>query len=87
MTHEALRLADALETQGRPGGMCQEAAAMLRRVPELERDAERYRKFQRELYANDVIVGREAYVSLKVVGACPNRDEFDAHIDAMKGSA
>lgn len=53
---------------------------------ELIADAERYKTLRNGLYRGDVNAG-EAYIVMRVVGACPSREQFDAAIDAQRTKA
>lgn len=77
---DALELADELDAyHTRP--IHRLAAAELRRLAALEKDALRYRWLKLRLYRGNVDVA-EAYITMKVVGSCPEPAEIDAAIDA-----
>jgi hypothetical protein len=49
--------------------------------PQDAKDAARYRWLRDALYIGSMDVG-EAYITMKVVGACPTTEQFDDAIDA-----
>lgn len=46
-------------------------------------DAERYRTLREALFKDGEIEVGEAVVSLRVVGDCPDHEEFDAAVDRL----
>jgi len=48
---------------------------------EFQKDAEKYRYMRNALYRGDIVVG-EAFIIMRVTGACPSVEEFDAAITA-----
>lgn len=53
-----------------------EIESLRAKLAEADMDAKRYRWLRRALYANDVDIG-EAYITMKVIGACPSVEDFD----------
>lgn len=74
-----------------PGGGCMRALEaeserdrLAAECEALRADAERYRAIKASLYAENIPIG-EAYLTLRVVGTCPDVSEWDAAIDAAMG--
>ncbi len=49
---------------------------------EMQKDAERYRTLIDAIYRGNINVG-EAYLTLKVVGKCPEKKDFDLILDLL----
>lgn len=81
-TDELMRLVELTVMDGLPLATNEYHAALRTAIEEVVVDAERYRMLSRMLFHGDFEVG-EAYVTMKIVGACPCPADLDREVDAV----
>lgn len=78
--HMAMVIHDLLDEE------CKICAEATRRLRDSAQNAERYVFLRNHLYTQDQVSVGEAFVTMKVVGNCPTRGEFDAAIDHARAA-